>query len=193
MKRRLLVAGVVLVAGVLLTLSPALAQEKRFEVAAGFQYDMFNSRFEMKPALGWHTRFDWYIAPRWAIGLYYESVSGSDDLPDDLGGFDVTLDFYGVRGTWLLGDAPEFQMMLLAAGGTGDMSYDNPRVDADVPDSSGIKYWYELGTGVQFAAGQRWRFRIDLRFRRFTPDDPNLLATSGRAAIIPGFEAAFRF
>lgn len=192
MKRRLLVIGVVLVAGLLLGLSPALAQEKKFEVGAGLQYDMFNSRFEMEPAWGWHARFDWYFKPRWAVGLYYENVSGPDDLPDD-GGFDATLDFYGVRGTWLLGDDPAFQMLLFASGGTGSVDYDNPEIDADVPDSSDIQYWYEAGMGVQFAAGQRWRFRIDVSFRRFTPDEPNLLQTSGRAAIVPAFEAAFRF
>jgi len=192
MKRRLLVACVVLVAGVLLTFSPAVAQEKKFEIGAGFQYDMFNSRFEMEPSFGWHARFDWYVAPRWAVGLYYESVSGSDDLPDD-GGYDATLGFYGVRGTWLLGDDPAFQMLLFASGGTGSVDYNNPEIDSDVPDSSDIKYWYEAGMGVQFAAGQRWRFRLDLSFRRFTPDDPNLLQTSGRAAIVPGVEAAFRF
>lgn len=192
MKRRLWIACAVLFAGFIGSFSPSLAQEKKFEVAAGIQYDMFNSRFEMEPALGWHVRGDWYFAPRWAVGLYYESVSGSDDLPDN-GGFDVTLDFYGPRVTWLLGDAPEFQMLLLAGGGVGNMDYENPLINTDRPDSSDIKYWYEVGTGVQFATGQRWRFRIDLRFRRFTPEDPNLLATSGRAAIIPGFEAAFRF
>ena len=192
MKRRLWVACVVLVAGLLLALSPAMAQEKKFEVGAGVQYDMFNSRFEMDPSFGFNARFDWYFKPRWAVGLYYERVTGPDDLQKD-GGYDVTLDFYGVRGTWLLGDDPAFQMLLFAGAGTGSMDYDNPEIDSDVPDSSDIKYWYDAGMGVQFAAGQRWRFRLDIAFRRFTPDDPNLLATSGRAAIIPALEAAFRF
>jgi len=77
MRRRLLVACVVVVAGVLLAASPAWAQEKRFEVGAGFQYNMFNSGFEVDPSFGWHARFDWYFKPRWAVGLYYESTSGS--------------------------------------------------------------------------------------------------------------------
>ena len=192
MKRRLLIACVVLVAGVLLAFSPAVAQEKKFEVGAGIQYDMFNSRFEMDPSLGFNARFDWYFKPRWAVGLYYDRVTGPDDLPSN-GGYDVTLDFYGVRGTWLLGDDPAFQMLLFAGAGTGSMDYDNPEIDSDVPDSSDIKYWYDAGMGVQFAAGQRWRFRLDIAFRRFTPDDPNLLAASGRAAIIPALQAAFRF
>ena len=192
MKRRLWVACVVLVAGLLLALSPAMAQEKKFEVGAGVQYDMFNSRFEMDPSFGFNARFDWYFKPRWAVGFYYERVTGPDDLPKN-GGYDVTLDFYGVRGTWLLGDDPAFQMLLFAGAGTGSMDYDNPEIDSDVPDSSDIKYWYDAGMGVQFAAGQRWRFRLDIAFRRFTPDDPNLLAASGRAAIIPAVQAAFRF
>ncbi|MCU0222976.1 MAG: porin family protein [Acidobacteria bacterium] len=192
MRRRLLVACVVLVAGVLLAASPAWAQEKKFEVGAGFQYDMFNSGFEVDPSFGWHARFDWYFKPRWAVGVYYESVLGSDDLPDN-GGYDVDIDYYGVRGTWLLGDDPAFQMLLFASGGTGSVDYDNPEIDSSVPDSSDIQYWYEAGFGVQFAAGQRWRFRIDMSFRRFTPDEPNLLQKSGRAALVPAFEAAFRF
>jgi len=192
MKRRLLVAGLVLVGGLLLTLSPAVAQEKKFEVGAGIQYNLFNAQIASDPSPGWHARFDWYFKPRWAVGLYYESTSGSDNLLNQ-GGFDLTLNFYGVRGTWLLGDTPAFQMLLFAGLGTGNMNYENPKINSGVPDSTDIQYWYDFGAGVQFAAGQRWRFRIDIAFRRFTPDGSNLLASSGAAILVPAVEAAFRF
>ncbi len=192
MRHRVLFACFVLIAGVLLTLSPAVAQDKKFEVGAGIQYDLFNSQINADPAPGWHARFDWYFKPRWAVGVYYESVSGSDNLLEN-GGYDLTLDFYGVRGTWLLGDTAEFQMLLLAGAGTGDMKYDNPEINSDVPDSAGINYWYDFGLGVQFAAGQRWRFRIDVAFRRFSPDVANQLSSNGAAMLVPAVEAAFRF
>lgn len=175
------------------SVGPASAQEKRFEVGAGFQYNLFNSKFFVESAPAWHVRFDWYFDPRFAVGLYYEGLSSEDDLLEN-GGFDVTLDFYGVRGTWLLGTDPAFQMLLLAGFGSGSMDYDNPKIDdPDLPDSSDIKYWYEAGAGVQFAAGQRWRFRLDVTFRRFTPDEPSLLFKSGRGVITPAAEVAFRF
>jgi opacity protein-like surface antigen len=192
MKRRSLVVLAVVIAGMACALTPALAQEKKFEVGAGVQYDLFNATFEMDPTVGWHARFDWYFKPRWAVGLYYETASGRDDLPK-YGGYDVSVAWYGLRSTWLLGDDPSFQMFLLAGLGTGSLQYDNPEINADVPDDSGISYWYEAGAGVQFAAGQRWRFRLDFTFRRFTPDEPNLIQQSGRGVFVPAAEVAFRF
>ena len=41
---------------------------------------------------------------------------------------DLINDYYGVRGTWLLGDDPAFQMLLFASGGTGSVDYDIYRI-----------------------------------------------------------------
>ncbi len=193
MKRALVLPLVALAIALAGATGTAFAQEKKFEVAAGLGYDLFNSTFYVESSPAWHLRFDWYFDPRFAVGLYYEGVSGQDDLIEN-GGYDVSLDFYGVRGTWLLGTDPAFQMLILAGLGSGSMDYNNPEVnDKDVPDGSDIKYWYEAGAGVQFAAGQRWRIRLDVTFRRFTPDEPCLLYRSGRAVITPAAEVAFRF
>ncbi len=194
MKRlvRLSLWVVVLAAGFTL---PALAQETHFEAVGGVHYPLLSQKFYADQGLAFHGKLGFRVSPKVSLFAVYETQSTKSSVPNWPQG-DVKIKTYGLNATLLLAGDPALQLYGVVGAGVGKIDFTNPRAPLqyqDLPDSTDIKLWYELGAGVQFGLAKHWALRIQFTGRQVEPKDASAVITGTRFFIVPAVDFAYRF
>ena len=174
---------------------PALAQETRFELAAGGQYPLLSQKFYADQDLGFHVRFGVRLSPKVTVAATYEHQSTKSAVPNWSQG-DVKLKHYGLNGIFVLNGDADFQLIGLLGAGMGDVTFSNPRSPDQylgLPDDSKIKLWYEAGVGVLFNWGKHWAGRIQVTGRQTEPKEANAIFSGTRFSFVPSLDIVLKF
>ena len=136
------------------------------------------------------------------------------------GEVDVTR--YGLTTTVILFGEPDMQIYLTGSAGVGEIDYTNPQEDesslplrpdedfdgtadgqytledvllvTDRKDKTDIDLWYEFGGGIRFALGSgRFGLRLQVVYRRISPDGKNTVLPVGVSEIVPSAGFTVRF
>ena len=225
---------------------PAIAQQERFEIEAGYGYPLVGDRFEITQDPSWFGRVRYNFSPRFQLGVTYEQLSTNGDIRplrfqfvDSVPAFDpgtggtvdvpirsqlpgsgqADLTLYGITATWVLAGESDFQIMLVASIGTGDLSFDNPgraiplpdKPDADLDgtpdgtytfdeifisgrqDETDIDLWYEFGGAARWRFGDHWGFRIQGTIRGISTKTTNTVLRGSDWELVPSFGLVLRF
>lgn len=216
MKRKILLLALagIAVAG---CFGSTLAQrETRFEIDAGVSYPMVSKLFEIEQSSAWNARLGYRATPQLTLGLVYESLNTTLDLPDlrcgpfpaDEGGEfpmdqtgevfltcsgDADLTLYGVSGTLVVAGDPGFELLTMLSFGQGKLDISAPDKPSLNLEDTDISLWYEVGAGAQWARGDHWNFKFTIALRRIRPKDPNDVLSTTRTAFVPAFQVGYRF
>ena len=216
MKRKVLLLALI---GITLAgaFGSTLAQkETRFEIDAGMSYPMLSKLFEIEQSTAWNAQLGYRVSPAFTLGLVYESMSTTLDLPDlrcgpfpgDEGGEsrldqegdvflscggDADLTLYGVSGTFVVAGDPGFELLTMVSFGQGKLDISAPEKPSLDLEDTDISLWYEVGAGAQWSRGDRWNFKFTIALRRIRPKDPNDVLSTARTAFVPAFQVGYRF
>ncbi len=225
---------------------PAIAQQERFEIEAGYGYPLVNDSFEITQDPSWFARVRYNVSPRFQLGITYEQLSTNGDIRplrfqfvDSVPAFDpetggtvdapirsqlpgggqADLTLYGITASLVLAGESDFQIMLVASIGTGDLSFANPgrtmslpdKPDADFDgtpdgtytfeevfisgrqDDTDIDLWYEFGGAARWRFGDHWGFRVQGTIRSVSPKTVNTVLTKSDWELVPSFGLVLRF
>jgi opacity protein-like surface antigen len=192
MKYLALVVGMLAVA--LGAAAPAVAQETRFELAAGAAYPLLSQKFEAQQSLAWRLSAGVRLTPTITLAGIYEDLSTKSDIPNRPDG-DLKLDLYGIRGTFVLNGEQDFQLIGFVGFGQGKLDFTNPAGDpgAGLVNNTDISFWWEIGGGAQFGLSKHWVLRLEFAGREVEPKEPSVVLSSTRFTLVPSAEIGFRF
>ncbi|GAB4374835.1 MAG: hypothetical protein Kow0062_13220 [Acidobacteriota bacterium] len=229
-----------------LLLPAAAQQDQRIEVEAGFAYPLVGDDFEIAQDPSSFLRIRYNVSPKFQLGVLYERLSTQGDIRplrfqfvesvpafDPATGGTVTvpirsqlggggqadLDLWGLTASYVIAGDEDFQLMLVASAGLGDLTFDNPgraiplpdKPDNDMdgtPDGSyafedifvsgrqdqtDLDLWYELGAAARWRIGDHWGLRVQATIRSISPDVPNTVLRAGDFQLVPSFGAVLRF
>jgi hypothetical protein len=134
-------------------------------------------------------------------------------------GGDASLTLYGLNGVFVITGESDMQLYAVASVGQGELDYENPGRDVVWPEKvigdgvedrytfeevsltdelglvedTDIDFWYEVGAGIRFGFGQRWGMRLQVTFRRLSPEEPAVVMENGVSEVFPSASATFRF
>jgi hypothetical protein len=189
-----------LVATLLGSGSTSLAQDHDLELSAGVSFPLLSQELQLKEDSAWNVQLSYLASPSFSLGLVYERLDTIDtlDQPDpDTGqplNGDASLILYGVSGMFVLSGDPEFEVFGIVSMGRGSISFDNPLpAQGTLRDDTDVDLWYELGGGARFAFSETWNFRIQLTYRRISPQQPAVLLEQSEGSVVPSLLLSRRF